>query len=179
MRTLRDLCTKTLVQYGGGAGSVFTVMLDNSCFKQHPLQLARMALDVLAKNQSGLKHEDCERVCLYLVLRAGTLVQPTCSMWRTLGHMNMKSETGYTQMPAASGVALRKSCRHMCISMCQQLQTYRKVAFFQNPARRQLHTDIAVQYRQRAATRRVRFHMRHCITVVCTDTKAIDIWTRK
>jgi hypothetical protein len=62
------VCTKTLVQYGSGAGTVFTVMLHNSCLKQRQLRLACMALDVIGRNKSTL--DDSSRV-----LHASGIVQ--------------------------------------------------------------------------------------------------------
>ncbi len=45
------------MQYGTEAENVYTIMLDKSNFKQHPLVLARMALEVIANNKRE-KHTD-------------------------------------------------------------------------------------------------------------------------
>jgi hypothetical protein len=52
------VCTKNFVQYGTDSANVYTIMLDKSNFKQHPLVLARMALEVIANNKSETNHAD-------------------------------------------------------------------------------------------------------------------------
>lgn len=56
------VCTKTLVQYDSGAGTVFTVMLPSSLLKQTPLNLACMALDSIARNDNNMVLSESSRV---------------------------------------------------------------------------------------------------------------------
>ena len=56
-------CTKFFVQYGSEAGNVYTIMLNKSSLKQHSLVLARMALEVIANNKSGINQKHSDSVC--------------------------------------------------------------------------------------------------------------------
>jgi len=57
------VCTKFFVQYGSEAGNVYTIMLNKSSLKQHSLVLARMALEVIANNKSGINQKHSDSVC--------------------------------------------------------------------------------------------------------------------
>ena len=54
---VKALCRYAQMQYGTETANVYTIMLDKSNFKQHPLVLARMALEVIANNKRE-KHTD-------------------------------------------------------------------------------------------------------------------------